>query len=169
MGSLGGLTKGPTNIERMLHPAIPHQRKLDQVSRNYQLLCKSPQEPLPVGGIVSADDQKCSSVDQKSRVSGFLQLAIFGPKTKQQMETYTRSEEFQQIPQGEKIQNGNHPDLPTDRGVGDVNRFKGRLAPYTHTKPIQKISEISCPGQNIPVQSTTICPVHSSLGVRCSE
>ena len=75
-----------------------------------------------------------------------LQLSIFGPKTKQQMETYTRSEQSQQIPQGRKIQNGDtrdDPDLPTDRGVGSVHRFQGRLLPYTHTKPIKKISEIS--------------------------
>ena len=75
------------------------------------------------------------------------------------METYTRSEQSQQIPQGRKIQNGdtrNDPDFPTDRGVGHVHRFQGCLLPYTHTKPIQKISEISCTGQNIPVQSTTI-------------
>ena len=33
----------------------------------------------------------------------------------------------------------------------------------------QEISEMSCPGQNIPVQSTTIWSVHSSLGVHCSN
>ena len=44
--------------------------------------------------------QKCSRVGQISEV---LQPAIFGPKTKQQMETYTRSEQSQQIPQGRKI------------------------------------------------------------------
>ena len=67
------------------------------------------------------------------------------------METYTRSEQSQQIAQGRKIQNGNtrnDPDFPTDRGVGDVHRLLGHLLPYTHTKPIKKISEISCTGQN---------------------
>ena len=81
---------------------------------NCQLLCTSAQEPLPVGGIASADKQKCSRVGQKSRISGLLQPAIFGPKTKQQMETHTRSEQSQQIHQGRKIQNGdtrNDPDL----------------------------------------------------------
>ena len=88
------------------------------------------------------------------------------------METHSRSEQSQQIPIGRKIQNGdtrNDPDLPTDRGVGHVHRFQRRLLPYTHTKPIKEISEISCTGQNIPVQSTTIWPVHSSLGVHCSD
>ena len=66
------------------------------------------------------------------------------------METYTRSEQSQQIPQGGKIQNGdtiNDPDLPTDSGVGHVHIFQGHLLPYTHTKPIKRISEISCTGQ----------------------
>ena len=59
------------------------------------------------------------------------------------METYTRSEQSQQIPQGRKIQNGNRrndPDLPTDRGVGPFHRLQGCLLPYTNTKPIRKIS-----------------------------
>ena len=34
---------------------FPDQTKLDQVTDNNQLLCISPQEPLPVGGIASAD------------------------------------------------------------------------------------------------------------------
>ena len=172
LGSLGGQTRSGTNVESELHPPFPNQTKLDQVTDNHQLLCTSSQEPPPVGSIASADKQKCSRVGQKSRISGLLQPAIFGPKTKQQIETYTRSKQSQQIPQGRKIQNGdtrNDLDLPTDRVVGDVNRFQGHLLPYTYTKPIQEISEISCPGQNIPIQSTTIWPVHSSFGVHCSE
>ena len=168
LGSLGDRTQSSINVERGLHPTFPSQTKLDQVTHNHQLLCTSSQEPLPVGGTASADKQKCSRTGQKSRISGVLQPAIFGPKTKQQMETYTRSEQSQQIPQGRKIQNGdtrNDPDCPPDRGVVDVYKFQGRLFPYTHTKPIQKISEISCTGQNIPVQSTTNWSVHSSLGV----
>ena len=57
------------------------------------------------------------------------------------METYARSEQSQQIPQGRKIKNGdtrNNPDLPTDRGVDHAHRFQGRLLSYTHTKPIRK-------------------------------
>ena len=171
LGSLGGRTQSSTNVEGGLYPIFPDQTKLDQVTDNHQLLCISSQEPLPVGGIASADKQKCSIVGQKSRISRLLQPTIFASKTKQQVETYTRSEQSQ-IPQGRKIQNGdtrNDPDFPTDRGIGHIHRFQGRLLPHTHTKPIEKISEISYPGQNIPVQSTTIWPVHSSLVVHCSD
>ena len=91
LGSLGGQTKGCGNVERGLHPPLPDQTKPNKVADHHKLLCTSPQEPLPVGGIVLADKQKCSRVGQKSRVLGFLQLVIFGHKAKQQVETYTRS------------------------------------------------------------------------------
>ena len=146
----------------------PFQTRLNLTRSPTIISFLSSQEPLPVGGISSADKQKCSRVGQKSRISGFLQPAVLLPKTKQQMETYTRSEQSQQIPQGRKILNGdtrNDPDLPTDKGVSAVHRLQGCLLPYTHTKLIKKISEISCTGQNIPFQSTTIWLVHSSLGV----
>ena len=142
LGNLGGRSQSSTNVERRVHPTLPKHTKLDQVTHNHQLLCKSPQEPLPVGCIASADKQECNRVGQKSRISGFLQPAIFDPKAKQQMETYTRSEQSQQIPQGRKIQNGdarNDSDLPTDRGVGHVHRFQGLLLQHTHTNPIKEI------------------------------
>ena len=56
------------------------------------------------------------------------------------METYTRSEQSQQISQGRKIQNGdtrNDMELPTDRGVGQVHKFFKDT--YFHI-PIQKQS-----------------------------
>ena len=67
------------------------------------------------------------------------------------METYTRSNQSQQIPQS----------------MGDVHRFQGRLLPHTHTEPVKEIVEISCPRQNIAIQSTVVWPAHSSLGVNC--
>ena len=45
---------------------------------------------------------------------------------------------------------------------------KGSLLPYTNTGTVQEISEISCPGSNIPVQSTAIWFVHSTQ-VHCSS
>ena len=41
--------------------------------------------------------------------------------------------------------------LPT-RGLGYLNRFQGRLPPYTNIGTVQEISDISCPGSEIPVQ-----------------
>ena len=88
------------------------------------------------------------------------------------METYTRSEQFISIPQGTKILNGdtgNHQDFPPTRRVGDLNRFQGCLLPHTYTGTVQEISTISCPGQNIPVQSIAFQTIHSPHGVHCGS
>ena len=76
---------------------------------------------MPGGGIVSAYEQKCNRVGQKSRISGVLQPTFLGPKTKQPVETYTVPEQSKSTPQGRKLQNGdtrNHQDIPPTRGVG---------------------------------------------------
>ena len=158
IGKPGGNTKGFTNAERGLHPPLPDQIKLDKVTKHHQLLCIPSQEPLPVGGIASTDEQKCSRVGQKSRISGLLQPTIFGPKTKQQVETYTRSQQPQHIPQGRKILNGdtrNNKDLSPDRGVGidfkDAHRLQGSLLPHTNFKSVLEVLKVSCPGLNLPV------------------
>ena len=104
--------------------------------------------------------------------TGVLQLTIFSPKAQQQMVTCIRPEQPIYFPQDGEIQNGNtgnHQDIPPTRGVGHLNRFQGRLLPYTNTGTVQEISEISCPGSDIPIQSTTFRSVHSTLGVHCSS
>ena len=88
------------------------------------------------------------------------------------METYIRSEQTESFSQGGEIQNGdtgNHQDIPPTRGVGYLNRFQRRLLPYTHTGTVQEISEISCPGSDIPIQSTALWSVHGTLGVHCGS
>ena len=87
------------------------------------------------------------------------------------METYIRSQQSQQIPQGRKIQNGdtrNNQDLPPDRGVGNIHRFQGPLLPYTHPEPVQKIPAFPRQGSDLSVQSSNIWSVHSTYGVHCS-
>ena len=58
--------------------------------------------------------------------------------------------------------------IPPAGGVGYLNRLQGRLLPYPYTGTVQEISEISCPGSDIPIQSTALWSVHSTLGVHCS-
>ena len=47
--------------------------------------------------------------------------------------------------------------------------FQGCLLPYTNTGTVQEISEISCPGSDIPIQSSAFRSVHSTLGVHCNN
>ena len=69
LGNLGGRTQSSTNVERRVHPTFPNQIKLDQVT--HQLLCKSPQEPLPVVGIASADKQNAIELVTNQESLGF--------------------------------------------------------------------------------------------------
>ena len=164
----GGRAQSSSYVKRRVHPTLPNQTKLDQVTDGSQLLCKSPQEQLPAGGIASADKEKCNRIGHQPPFSRVLQSSLFGPQTKQQMETHLRSEQSQQISQDRKIQDGdprNYPDLPPDRGVGYIHRLQGRLLPHTHSSSLQEISEISCRGQNISVQGTSLWPIHSTSRV----
>ena len=110
--------------------------------------------------------QKCGRTSKTPNFSGVFQQTIFNPKTQQQVATYSRSEQTESLPQGREIQNGdtgNHQDIPPTRGVGHLNRFQGRLLPYTNTGTVQEISEISCPRSDIPVQGPAFWSVHSTL------
>ena len=79
------ITSSPTIISCYVHP----HRNLYVLEAFHQLTKKN-----------------AVAVGQKSRISWLLQPVIFGPKTRQQRKTYTRSKQSQQIPQGRKIQNG---------------------------------------------------------------
>ena len=86
------------------------------------------------------------------------------------MEAYTGPKQTKSFPQGGEIQNGdtgNHQDIPPARGVGNLIRLQGCLLPYTNTGTVQEISPISCPGPDLPVQSTAFWSVHNAHGVHC--
>ena len=92
------------------------------------------------------------------QISGLLQPTFFGSKTRQPLETFSRSEQT-------KPYFGDHQDLPPTRGVDYLNRLQGHLLPYTYTRTIQEMPEISHPRSGIPVQGPAIRFVHSTLGV----
>ena len=111
---------------------------------------------------------KNARTSKTPNISGVFQPTIFSPKTQQQVETYTRFEQIESFPQDGEIQDGDtgsHQNVSPTRGVGYLNRFQRRLLPYTNTGTVQEISEISCPRSDIPIQSTALWSVHSTLGV----
>ena len=63
----------------------------------------------------------------RSRASSNLWASstFLGSKTTQPLETYSRSEQTKSF--------GDHQDHPPTMGVGYLNRFQGRLLPYTNT------------------------------------
>ena len=168
----GCQSENSSNPERGLHPPLSDPAKYHKVCHSHKLLCQSPQEHLPDGGITSAYRQKCCRISAQSDLPRVFQPAVFGTQTQQQVETNTRPEQSESLSQGGKIQNGdagNHQDIPPARGVDHLNRLQGCLLPYPNTGTIQEISEIFHPRPDIPIQSTTFRSVHSTLGVHCSS
>ena len=56
----GRRSEGSSNPHRVLHPPLSDPAKTNKVSHHRKLLCQSPEEQLPTGGITSAYRQKCS-------------------------------------------------------------------------------------------------------------
>ena len=70
------------------------------------------------------------------------------------------------------FQNGDtrdNTDLPPGRGVGDLHRLQRRILPHTNKQPVQEVYAFSDSGQNLPIQSNTLWPVHSPHGVHCDS
>ena len=168
----GSRFESSSNPERGLYPPLSDPAKALKVSHSRKLLCQSSQEQLPAGGITSAYRQKCNGTSKKQNISELFQPIISSPKAKQQVETCIRSEQSESFSQGCEIQNGdtgNHQNISPTRGVGHLNRLQGRLLPYTNTGTVKEISQISCPGSDIPIQSSTFRFVNSTLGVHCNS
>ena len=73
-------SKNSSNPERGLHPPLSNPTESHKVSHSRKLLCQSPQEPLPVGGITSAYRQKCSRTVQNKKSLGFFNRLFLVPK-----------------------------------------------------------------------------------------
>ena len=165
MGSPWGKSQGSNSTQRGLHPPFPVQTQLDQVTNCHKQLCQSPQEAPLVGGFASAGEQKCSRTGSNSKITGFLKQAIFGSQTQQPVETYLGPEHVEHLPKHRVVQNGDTRDNknhPTGRGIGYLHRFQGRILPHTNSQSVLEVHAFSCPGSVLPVQSTTLWPVHST-------
>ena len=81
MGSPRGQPQGSSSTRRGLHPPLPVQTQLDQVTNCHMLLCKSPQEPLLVGSIASAYEQKAVEPVATQKSLGFYNRLFLVPKS----------------------------------------------------------------------------------------
>ena len=168
----GCRSESGSNSARGLHPPLLDPTKTYKNSYSHKLLCQSSQEQLPVRGIASAYRQKCGRTGVQSDLVRVLQPTLFSPQTQQQMETDIGPRQPEPIPQSGEIQDGNtgnHQNLPSTRGMGYISRLQGCLFPYTDTRTIQEIPQISGPGPDLPVQSSAFWSVHSAHGVHCSS
>ena len=84
------------------------------------------------------------------------------------MEIDLRPQQTQPFFEQTVIQNGDTRDyknLPPGRRVGDLHRFRGRILPHTYKRSVQEVPEVSYPGHNLSIQSTTLWSIHSPNGV----
>ena len=168
MGSPGFKSKSSHHTEGGLHSPVPVQTQLDKDTDCNKQLPQSSQTVLPFRGTVSADKQKSSRTGRKSKLTGFLQPAIFGTQTQQPVETGPGPEHLEHLFKHRVVQDGDHRDnenLPTCRGMGHIHRLQRRLLPYTNSKSVQEVHAFSPPGSVLPVQSPTLSSIHSSHGV----
>ena len=168
MGSPGGKSQGSSSTQRGLRPPLLVQTELDQITNCRMQVCQSSQKPPPFGGPISAGEQKCSRTSSKSKLPGVLQQVMFGTQTEQPVETYLGPEHLEHLPKHRVFQNGDtrdHKNLPTGRGVGYLHRFQGLVLPHTNSQSVQEVHAFSRPASVLPVQSTTLWPVHSTHGV----
>ena len=168
MGNPGFKSKSGKHTEGGLHSPLLVQTPLDKVTNCNKQLPQSNQAVLPFRSTVSADKQKCSRTGGKSKLTGFLQPAIFGTQTQQPVETGPRPEHLEHLFEHRVVQDGDPRDnknLPTGRGVGHIHRFQRRILPHTNSQSVQEVHALSIPGSVLPVQSPTLWPVHSPHGV----
>ena len=81
----GCQSENSSNVERGVHRPLSDPAKSHKVSHSRKLLCQSPQEQLPAGGITSAYRQKRSRAGPQSNISRVFQPTIFSPQTQQKM------------------------------------------------------------------------------------
>ena len=168
MGSTRRQSQGYISPEGRVYPTLPVQTSPDQKTHSNKLLCRSSQEQLPVRGIASAVRQKGCRSGSKSSVPGVLQPVIPGPQTQQPVATRLGPDQTKQLFENTIFQNGNtrnNTNLPPDRGVGDFHRFQRRILPHPYKQPVQEVYAFSHSRQNLPIQSSTLWPVHSPHGI----
>ena len=98
VGSPGFESKSSNNTQRGLHPPLLVQTQFNQITNCHKQLSQPTKTVPPFGGTVSAGEQKCSRMGSKPKLTGILQLAIFGTQTQQPVETYLGPEHLEQLP-----------------------------------------------------------------------
>ena len=111
VGSSGFESKSSNHTQRGLHPSLPVQTQLNQITNCHKQLSQSIKTGPPFGGTVLAGEQKCSRTGNKPKLTRVLQPAIFGTQTQQPVETYLGPEHLEHLSKHRKVvQNGDPRD-----------------------------------------------------------
>ena len=141
----------------------PHQG-----SNHSEQLCQSGQKPFPQRGTDLSPRKVGSRASPGPVFSSLLQPAVFSTQTGKQVEAYFRSESVEQVPQNRHIQDGNsgnHPDLATKRGVGDLAGFQRHILSHPYSPPVEEVHEILPQQTSVPVHCPSLRVGHGSSRV----
>ena len=119
VGCSGFQPESCIHSEGGLYSPLPDQTTSVQIFSYPQWVCQSSPEEV----IGYPCDQKCSRNGQGAILSGVLQPALSGSKTKQLLASDIGYEHLEHLPQVQKVQNGNtrdHKTLPTKRRMGHI-------------------------------------------------
>ena len=165
----GCRSESSSNPERGLHHPLSDPAKTPKVSNHHKLLCQSPQEPLPAGGITSAYRQEL--VDNQ-RSLGFFNRLFLVPKPNSKRRSILVLSKLNLFLKAEKFKKETPETIRISLQQGEwVTSITFKNA-YLHI-PIQEQSRkylrFQVQGLDIPVQGTAIQFVHSTHGVYCNS
>ena len=156
------------HIKGGLQPSIQVKTSSHQCSDHSEELCQSDQKPFPQRGTDLSPRKVGSRTSPGPVFSSLLQPAVFSPQTGKQVEANFRSESFEQVPQNRHIQDGNsgnHPDLSTKRGVGNLAGFQRCILSHPHSPPVKEVHEILPQQTSVPVHCPSLRVGHGSSRV----
>ena len=139
-----------------------------QVKSSSEQLCQSGQKPFPQRGTDLSPRKVGSRTSPGPVFSSLLQPAVFSPQTGKQVETNFRSESFEQVPQNRHIQDGNsgnHPDLSTKGGVGNLAGFQQCILSHPHSPQVEEVHEVLPQQTSVPVHCPSLRVGHGSSRV----
>ena len=140
------LTRSPTVISSYTNP----HKNLHLLEALYQLVNKNAVEPVQNQNSLGFYNQLFLVPKPNNRWRPILDLSTLNT--------------FLNI----VVQNGDTRDMKyllTGRGMGHLYRFQGRILPHTNSQSVQDVHVFLHPGSVLPVQITTLWPVHSTHGV----
>ena len=148
---------GSFHFKGGLQPTFQIKTSSHQGSNHSEQLCQSGQKPFPQRGTDLSPRKVGSGTSPGPVFSRLLQPAVFSTQTGKQVAAYFRSESVEQVPQNRNIQDGNsgnHPDLTTERGVGDLAGFQRRILSHPYSPPVEEVHAILPQQKSVPVH----CP-----------
>ena len=98
VGGSGFESKSGHHTQRLLHPSLPVQTSLNQVTNCHKQLSQPIQTGQPLRGTVSAGEEKCSRTGSKPKLTRVSQPATFGTQTQQPVETGLGPEHLEHLP-----------------------------------------------------------------------